>query len=346
MSMVPSNAMAFQKTTKLPGIDSQLIGAGSGFDECGLCDCLFNSGEFSESAQVKLPCTDIQCEPCASMWRIIASPTICRACYGDFTCPRLARDQVDMSSLQLGVDGNGTTPQQLSFSDSQVESSLSSQDRYVAFHNTYADSDDETISDHGSQMRDDEEIIAIHDLSDEDLREALILANNRVGTNFNIQEIRAEIFQVNLHPRTTTRLADILTHFCMNKASESDKDDASDKNPQEPDEDVFSAKTSQGDGETGQQHPFRCLHCPKSFRGPGHLKQHMVVHDVRNRKCTICGRILGNANSRRMHEKKHRETDSEREERLRKAKVAKHQLRTGQRDSKPNGRRRVPKVLG
>ena len=73
-----------------------------------------------------------------------------------------------------------------------------------------------------------------------------------------------------------------------------------------------------------------CLHCERVFKSAGHLRQHVVVHTTARRTCSTCGLVLGTTASRRVHERKHRETDSERENRLRKAKVARERSRTDQ----------------
>ena len=317
----------------VPSIRSILISAGPGFDECGLCGNSFETGGSSNSTRIKLPCIDTQCEPCARMWRILSSP-ICKGCYADFHCP------------QLNHDGNDTVQRQLP-SNQQNKSSLSVQDSNVAFYSAHADADDDTMPNSGSPMREtDDDITAVGEFTDEELREALYLANNRAGTNFNIQEIEDEIPLAVLRTGTKTQLADTLTQLCIQKASESDKDDTGDESSQQLDEDDPSETMSQHHEETSQKNSFRCIYCQKDLSSIGHLRRHMAKHDIARRTCSICGQVLGNPNSRRTHEGKHRETESQRIDRLRKVKVARDQVRGGQNVPRQyRGRRRVPQVL-
>ena len=329
----------FKRATTLPTFGSLLINAGSGFDECGLCGNSFDVGEFSDSNRIRLPCIDTQCEPCARMWRILSSPT-CPACYADFICPKVARNQAQTYSPQLYL-GSENMIQQLSPSNSRIESLINFQKRYVAFYDADVDSDDATISDPGSPMKEEEDGVSIvSEFSDDDLREAFILANNCAGTNFNIQEIEDEIPLAILRTGTQTQLADALTQIFIKKASKSDK------GSQQPDEVDTEDKTSRQGGVTSWDNPVRCVDCQKYFRSEAHLRQHTVVHTIDRRTCNSCGRVLKNSNSRRIHEKRHRETDSEREERLRKAKVARDQTKAGLEAQKQNRRERVPRVLG
>ena len=338
MSTVPTSAMARRKTMTLPRIESLLINAGPGLDECGLCG---NSFEI-ESSPIELPCIDDNCEPCFRMWQIIKSPT-CAACYADFTCPKVAKDQEHSSSAQLDLDTNDAFQQQQPL-DSRIESPLDLQDSYDAFYDNDADSNDDTISDLRSPMRkDDDEIIAVSELDDEDWREALILANNRAGTNFNISEIQDDIPLAVARTGTKNQLAETLTELCKQKA-ERDEEDTGEENSEKLDGDDVSEATSQRDGETAQTNPVRCIHCGDKFRSPGHLKQHLQVHNIDPRTCEICGLVLGNPNSRRQHEKKHWETDSQRDERLKKARAARAGKRAGQKAQQQKRRGRVPQV--
>ncbi|CAD6579132.1 MAG: hypothetical protein ASARMPRED_008959 [Alectoria sarmentosa] len=329
--MAPKNAI------KLPNLKSLLISAGFGGDQCNLCG---NSFEIRESSRSTLPCVDFQCQPCARMWRILSSP-ICSECYADFTCPRLVRDRTQITSPQLDLDANDTLQQQ-SPSDSQLEPFLSFQDRYVAFYGADADSDDDTISDPGSPMREEvDEITAVGEISDEELREALILANTRAGTNFNKEEVKAEIPLADLRISTQIQLADTLTQFCIQKASESDEDDARDESSQQLDEnDPRDAKLQQ-DRETTQEDLLRCVYCQKAFRIESRLRQHAVIHAPGRRTCSMCGQVLGNPSSRRVHERKHRETEKQRDERLRQERAARDRKRAAQKVQKQNRRERL-----
>lgn len=337
--------MVLNNAKTVPDIGSLLITAGSGSEECGLCGNSFEISEFPTSTKIKVPCVDRLCEPCARMWRILSSPT-CPACYGNFKCPKVARDQAQISSPLLDLHANDTLQQQ-SPPDLQIESPLDLQDSYVASYGADADSDDDTVSDPGSPMRgEDDEITAVSELSDEDMRDALLLANNNAGTNFTIQEIEAEIPLADLRTGSQTQLTDTLTQFCIWKGSEGGEDDTNGESSQQLDVDGVSNGASQQDGERAQENPFRCMYCTRAFISVGHLRQHMAVHTIDRLKCSICGRVLGNPNSRRQHEKKHRETDSQRDERLRKVKVAKVQKQIGQRAPKKYRPERVPQVSG
>ena len=340
------------KPTKVTRLGSLLISAGSDSAECGLCGSAF-AGEASNFTRIEFPCDDSQCEPCGRMWRILSSPT-CRACYGDFTCPRLARDQADAFSPQPGVDANDTLGQQ-SPPDSQIESPLSFEGRYITSQSTDTNPDDEMISDPGSPRRgEDDKVTTVSELSDNDLREALTLANNRVNTNFNIQEIAAEIPLTDLHTCTKPQLAEKMTQLCISKASDSDDDEemeeeTDDKSSQQPEGNALNDLMPwwlQQPGETAATDPRRCIHCGKTFRTINHLRQHIVVHSIGHRTCSICGKVLGTSGSRRVHESKHRETDSEREERLRKAKVSRGKLRAGQKVAQQKRRETPPQILG
>lgn len=342
-----------EKATKAPRPGSLLISAGSDSAECGLCGNAFD-GEASKSTRIEFPCDDSQCEPCGGMWRILSSPT-CLACYGGFTCPRLARDQADAFSPQPGVDANDTLERQ-SPPESQIESPFSFEDRYMTPHSTDTNLDDEMIPDPGSPMRgEDDKVTAVSELSDKDLQEALTLANNRVNTNFNIQEIAAEIPLTDWRTCTMLQLAGKLTQFCISKASDSDddeemkEDEAEDESSQQPEgNDLDNTKPwcLQQPGETAETDPRRCIHCGRMFRTINHLRQHMVVHSISHRTCSICGKVLGTSSSRRVHESKHRETESERDERLRKARISKQRVRAGQKVVERERRQRLPQMLG
>ena len=173
-------------------------------------------------------------------------------------------------------------------------------------------------------MKEDNDVPAPLELS-EDLREALTLANDRVGTDFDFQDIETEIPLSLLRNCTNVQLADRLTQACFTKLSQSKCDNVSRRRS--------SQQLNQDDVNVGHcsienvKPSHRCTHCRKSFRSAGHLRQHMIVHAPSHRTCSVCGQVLGNANSRRIHERKHRETEVERGERLGKAKAAREQLR-------------------
>ena len=359
MPRVSSSAMALPKGTKVPGIGSLLISTGSLGDECSLCGNSFETYEAS-NLSLRLPCVDDQCATCARMWHILSSPT-CLVCYGHFKCPRLTRKAAQMSLPKLIVDVRDTVQQpspldshmdsflnfrdrhavfhsvdaaqkslpkldvdardtleQASPLDSHIDSFLSFRDRQAAFHSADADLEDETISSPGSPLRGDDDVRAVPELS-EDLLEALTLANNRVGTNFNFQDIQAEIPPALLRDCTKTQLADRLTQACIMKVSQSGCDNISrHRSSLQPEKEDLELRRCTIDKAKSSH---RCMHCRRSFRSPGHLRQHMPVHTPTHRTCSVCGQVLGNANSRRIHERRHRETEGEREERLGKAKV-------------------------
>lgn len=282
----------------LPSLSSLLVTANSGLETCGLCGNSFEIGGSSESNSIELPCVDPECEACAQMWFVLNSPT-CRACYADFKCNKSTGHRV-----------------QISF-----------QDMLVAFYGVDADSDDDTISDPGISIRENDDTVFSH-FRGEDLQEAVNLANSRAGTNFSFQEIEddIEVPLAVLRPCIKTQLADALAQICFRMAEEGNEADAEDGSSHQPDEDSFSNGTSQLGGEIGH----RCTVCQKVFRGPGHLRQHMVIHDVERRTCSVCGQILGSPSSRRVHERLHRETESQREKRLNKMRIAKNRLRAAQ----------------
>ena len=207
---------------------------------------------------------------------------------------------------------------------SPTESSLCLQDRYIEFYGADADSDNDTIPDPGSPMREeDDDISGVSEVAN--LQNALIEANNRVGTNFNFQEIEDEIYLTILRSDTKTELVARLTQLCMKKASESDEERERDE--EMPDEDTLNETTLQKSKRTHQVKTWPCTTCDKTFKSSGHLKQHMVIHTVERRTCSFCGKILKSPNGRRIHEKLHRETVSKREERLRKQKLARDKKR-------------------
>ena len=263
---------------------------------------------------------DSGCEDCARMWRILKTP-ICQACYAGFSHPQASGDQTQISSTPLDIGANNAP-----LEHSPTESSLGLRDRYVAFHGADANSDNDTISDLGSLMREEDDgISGVSEFGDADLQNALFEANNRVGTNFNFQEIEDDIYLTILGSDTRTELVARLTQLCMDKASESDEDHGRDEDMS--DEDTPNKTTLQKSEGTHKVKTWPCKTCDKTFKSSGHLKQHMVIHTVERRTCCFCGKILKNPNGRRIHEKLHRETDSNREERLRKQKLARDEKR-------------------
>lgn len=311
--------------TTLPFLGSLLINAGSGSDECcGLCGNFFDIGECSNSP--RLPCIDTTCESCTRMWHILSSPT-CPVCYGDYTCPRVASYQAPVHSSQLYPVSNDKFQQQ-SPPHSQRVSPVSLQSRYDAFYGADANSDDDTISDPGSPMIEEEDgVRTVSIFSNDDLREALILANSHAGTNFNFQQIEDEITLAISRSGSQTELAATLTLLCTQKASKCDVDRASNEG-------------SQADK------PFRCFSCQKGFKSESYLQQHLITHTVERRTCKMCGQVLQTLGSRRVHERMHRETDKEREVRLRKRRVPRDQTKPDVDAHRQNRHRRVPHVLG
>ena len=252
---------------KLPKIGSLIVSDGSGSDECSLCGNFFDSGKVSERTPISLPCIMTDCHPCVSMWHILDSP-VCLACYADFKCPRLDSDQADISS------------------------------------------DDDTVLNEGSPMVDENhQSSAVNELSDEDVRDALIIANTRLGTKFNIREIEPVISRTNLRNRTKKQLANMLICFCMMKMSESDEEDAGDQSVPERDVDDLSNLISLQNGDTVHHIflSFRCAYCQRLFENGDYLQQHMVIHDIGERTCSVCGRVMGSPNSRHLHERRHRQ---------------------------------------
>lgn len=320
MPTVPSNAMAFQKGTKIPGLGSLLISTGVIGDECSLCGNFFDTHNASTSA-LRLPCVDNQCQPCARMWNILSSPT-CLVCYGDFKCPRFTRKEARKALPRLITDfGNRLQPP--SPLDSHIHSFLSFRDRHAAFQNADTGSDGNINAYPGSLKREDEDVQPVPELG-KDLLEALALANNRVGTDFNFQDIEAKIPWALLRDCTNFQLADRLTQACIMKASESGSDSVSSgRSSQQPNKDDLDRER----GAIDKAKPYRCTHCRRTFRTHGHLRQHMIVHAPDKRTCSVCGKVMGNVNSRRTHERHHRETEGEREERLGKAKLKRQRVR-------------------
>ena len=345
--------------SNVPGIGSLLISTGVIGDECSLCGNSFENYQPTISA-LRLPCVDSHCETCARMWRILNSPT-CLVCYGDFKCPRFTRKEARKALPRLITDTRDTIQQPLPLEehvnpsvgfrdrhagfhsvnaaqkslprhvvdsrdrlqqasplDSHIDSFLSFRDRHAAFHNADAAVEDDTNSNPGSPMREeDDDVQAVPKLS-EDLLEALTMANDRIGTNFNFQDIKTEIPESLLRNCTRLQLADRLTQACIMKVSQSDCDNMSRRRN--------SLESKNGNGNLGhctidKATSHRCTHCGKGFRSAGHLKQHEVVHTPANRTCSVCGLVLGTANSRRLHERRHQETEGEREERLGKLKA-------------------------
>lgn len=316
MSTVSSRDMTLQEGTKVPGFGLLLISTGAIGDECSLCGNSFETYEASNLA-LRLPCVDNQCGPCARMWHILSSPT-CLVCYGNYGCPRLARQEAQKSLPRLITDTRNML-QQTSPLDSDVDSFLNFRDRQTSFHNADAVPEDVT-----SPMREDEDVQAVPELS-EDLLEALTMANDRFGTNFNFQDIEGVIPPAMLRNCTRFQLADRLTQACIMKLSESGSNNApnhsSSEQPKKDDVDQGHCTTEK------VKASHRCTQCRRSFRSSGHLRQHVIVHTPAHRTCSVCGQVLGNANSRRIHERKHRETEGEREARLGKAKAAREQSR-------------------
>ena len=292
MPTLPCIDKMLNNTSTLPSIGPFLIDWGSGCELCG------DSFEASEVPQSILPCVDSQCESCARMWRTLSSP-ICPACYGNYTCPKVARDQARTPSPRMDLQANDRIQQQ-SLPVLQTES---------------IDSDSDIISEPRSPMREEaDEITAVSEPSDEYLREALVLANNSAGTNFTIQEIELEIPLDDIYNNTTAQLTETLTQFCMWKASRGGEDDSADESFQQldgddpvettPREDGGIADdsadeslqqldgdesietTPQEDGETAQETKFRCLYCKEAFGKAGDLRQHMSVHTVKRLSCT------------------------------------------------------------
>ena len=356
MPTVTPNAMALPKSTKLPGIGSLLISTGGIGDECSLCGNSFETYEASNLA-LKLPCVDNQCGPCARMWHILNSPT-CLVCYGNFKCPRFTRKEALKALPRLIIDPRPilqqpppldshidsfpsfrdgysarNTLQPPSPLDSHIDSFLNFRDRHIAFHTANTGSEDNTNSSSGSLMREDEDAQAVPELS-EDLLEALALANNRVGTDFSFQDIEAGIPRAMLSSCTNLQLADRLTQACIMRLSESGCDNISRRRSSQ---EATKKDVDLGRCAIGKAKSYRCPHCRSSFRSPGHLRQHLVVHTPAHRTCSVCGKVLGTPNSRRIHEKQHRETELEREARLGKAKAKRQELRE-------NSRGRVQKL--
>ena len=324
MSTGSSNALALRKVTNIPSIHSVLTSAGPGRDECDLCGNAFGKTSSSVANRGMLPCMDSGCEDCARMWRILKSP-ICQACYAGFSHLKASGDPAQMSFTHLDIGANNA-PLEHSPTESSPESSLDIRDRYVAFYGADADSDNDTIFDPDSPMRkEDDDISSVSEVGDANLQDALLEANNRVGTNFNFQEIEDEIYLTILGSETKTELIAKLTKLCMDKASESDEECGRDEGMS--DENIFNETTMQKSEGTHKVKTWPCITCNKTFKSPGHLKQHMVIHTIERRTCSFCGKILKSPNGRRIHEKLHRETDSKREERLRKQKLARDNKR-------------------
>ena len=320
MSTGSSSVTALQKVTTIPSIQSVLTSASPGHDECGLCGNPLEINPPSGANRGRLPCMDSGCEHCARMWRILKSP-ICQACYAGFSHPKACGDQAQMSSTHLNIGANHAP-----LEDSQTESSLDLQDRYVAFYGVDADLDNDTISDTGRPMREEDgDISGMREVGDANLQDALLEANNRVGTNFNFQEIEDEIYLTNLGSDTKTELVARLTQLCMDKACETDEELARDEDTS--DDDTPNQTTMQNSEGTQKVKTWPCTICHKNFKSSGHLRQHMVIHTIERRTCSFCGKILKSPNGRRIHEGLHRETVSKREERLRKQKLARDRRR-------------------
>ena len=353
---------------KVPSIGSMLISAGDIGDECSLCGNSFENYQASNTA-LRLPCVDSGCETCARMWRILSSPT-CLVCYGDFKCPRLTKRKAQKALPRLITDTSDTLQQpsrleshndsflgfrdslagfvsvnaaqrplpkfnvdardtlrQASPVDSDIDSFLSFRDRHATFHSADAAFED-TNSDPGSPMREeDDDVQAVPELS-EDLLQALSVANNRIGTNFDFQDIKTEIPESLLRNCTNVQLADRLTQACFLKLSQSNCGDISRR--------LSFLESKNGHVNRGhctdeKATSHRCTHCGKTFRSAGHLKQHEVVHTPAHRTCSVCGLVLGTVSSRRIHERRHKETEGERGDRLGKLKAERQRLRESSR---------------
>ena len=346
MPTVTSRAVTLQEGSKVPGFGLLLISTGVIGDECNLCGNSFETYEAS-NLPLRLPCVDTQCGPCARMWNLLSSPT-CLVCYGNFQCPRLTRKEAQKALPRLINDMSDTFPQASSLDspvdsfpnfrdrcaeptsplDSHIDSLLNFRERQTAFHNANAVPDDSISTFPGSPMREDEDededVQAVPELS-EDLLEAVTMANDRLGTNFEFQDIEVQLPPALLRNCTRYQLADRLTQACIMKLSESCCNDApkpsSSKQSKKDDVDLEHCTIQKA------KPSHRCTQCRKSFQSSGHLRQHMTVHTPTRRTCSVCGQVLGNANSRRTHERKHRETEGEREVRLGKARAAREQSR-------------------
>ena len=309
-----SRVMSLQKTTQVPRLGSLLIGA-SDSGECSLCGRFFVVGEDSDLSET-LPCVNEKCVPCAKMWKLLSSH-ICAGCYADFACPKVATNRADLSSSHMDLDRDDC-PQQQSPSDSQTVFHPSPQDVFEAFYNVDVDSDGVTMCDPGIPWGEvDDETRSVSELNDEDLQEALNLANSDAGTNFTMGEIKDELPRSALCEGNKTQLIDTLTQFLNLKASASDEDEGEDE----------IMHGSEGVDSTSQKSSPRCVYCGRRFKTLGHLRLHMQIHMIFRRTCKKCGEVLENAVGRRNHERKCQEADGEREERLRKAKIAKRKNR-------------------
>ena len=291
-----------QQAFRVPQVGAVLVSAAAGSIECGLCGNPLSSAEFLKSKPNSLPCVSTDCAPCVSMWRILGSK-ICPACYGDFRCPRLAGYQSDPP--QLGVNPNATVVQQPTLWERRMKTPFGIPRIRT---NAVIDirSDNATMPDPSYQTRiEDDASAAVSNLKGEQgLREALILANKRAGTKFSIQDVTAGIHPSYIQTCTKDQLADSLTHF-------------------------FTSQTSSGRNQKKRalKPAYRCVSCGRTFHDAAHLRQHVAAHNPKSCTCSVCGKVLSSSHSRRMHERKHRETEFEREERLRKARVAKRELR-------------------
>lgn len=312
--------------TTVPGLTPVLIGAPSDLATCAFCG---NAFEDDEATVINLPCFDAQCHPCARLWHVLTSPS-CMTCYGDFICPRLAQNRADTYSPRLFVKANHTIQLQ-SPSKWQMTSSPSFQNRCVEVRGAYAKSNDQSVPHPEIPLKEEKYgATAASELSDGNLLEALTLFNNHFDTNFSIQDVEEEIPLADLRKCTLPQLESQLTRFY----SESVDDDTEDGSSQLPDGRDLNEETTQQDEEKAEIASHRCSHCQRSFQAASHLRKHMVAHTPVHLTCSICGKVLKNTASRRQHEKKHRETDSEREERLRKAKVTRDQARASRKVEK------------
>lgn len=302
--------------TKVSGLTPVLISAPSDIKKCGFC-CGNAFEDEDDAAWIDLPCFDAQCQPCARLWHVLKSP-VCVTCYGHFICPRLDLNNPDTIYPRLLVKANHTIQLQ-SPSDWQIESAPGHHSGYVEVRGAYIRSADDTFPHPGCPMQEEEiEVTATSEASDEKLREALTMLNNRFDTNFSIRDIEEEIPLADLRKYTQPQLESKLKQFYAENVDY----DAEDESSQLPDGGNLKDGMTQQDEESAKTATHSCSECPRTFQSANNLAKHTEAH-----KCSICGKNFKNTVSRRRHEKRHRETDSERVERLRKARVTREQRR-------------------